>query len=408
MSRTHRMRCIACGQVSVAKADTYLCEACGGNQEWILDPAALEGVTRESIEASPRRDMWRYAPLLPIENLDRIPPVSIGWTPLYHAETLGKRFGLKRCYVKDDGRNPSASFKDRASAVALVRALEVGAEKITGASTGNAGSSMACLCASMGIRPVIFVPEKAPKAKITQLLIFGAQVVAVKGTYDQAFDLCLEATKKYGWYNRNTGFNPFTREGKKTAALEIAEQFGWDVPEWVVVSVGDGNILSGLHKGFRDLKELGWIDRLPRLAAIQAEGSSAVVRAFQGDGTIEAVSASTVADSISVDLPRDGMAAVRALRESEGLGVLVSDEEILDAIPLLARSQGIFAEPAGAAAIAGLKKMSEEGLVQADERVVCMVTGNGLKDVDSAIRVAGTPLLIEPTLEAVEAAGIGA
>jgi threonine synthase len=290
--------------------------------------------------------------------------------------------------------------------VAVLKALELGFEKICGASTGNAASSTACLCASLGLSPIIFVPATAPQAKIAQLLVFGARVFTVSGTYDEAFDLCLEATREYGWYNRNTGYNPYTREGKKSCSFEICEQLGWQVPDLVLVPVGDGNILSGIWKGFRDFHEVGLIDRLPRLVAVQSERSSAVADAVLGDGTIRPVKADTVADSISVDMPRDGAMAVRAVVDSRGTAVKVSDEEILETIRVLARTCGVFAEPAGAAAAAGLRRMAAEGLVGGAERVVCLVTGSGLKDVASAMKVAGSPTPIDPSLASLrEAAG---
>jgi len=285
---------------------------------------------------------------------------------------------------------------------AVCKALELGFETIAGASTGNAASSTSCLCASLGISPTIFVPRSAPPAKVAQLLVFGARVYAVEGTYDEAFDLCGEACREYGWYNRNTGYNPYTREGKKTVSFEICEQLGWEVPDTVLVPVGDGNILSGVGKGFHDLLATGLIEREPRLIAVQSEKSSAVVDAILDDGVVRPVHATTIADSISVDLPRDGEAAVRAVRESGGTGVLVSDKEILQAILTVARGAGIFAEPAGAAAYAGLAKLRGEGKIGADETVVCLVTGNGLKDVASARKVAGEPAVIRPTLESLE------
>jgi len=229
-------------------------------------------------------------------------------------------------------------------------------------------------------------------------------VIMVEGTYDQAFDLCARICEEKGWFNRNTGYNPYTREGKKTVSFEICEQLGWEVPDTVLVPVGDGNIITGVWKGFKDLLGVGLIDRLPRLIAVQSEKSSAVVDAVLGDGVVRPVSATTVADSISVDLPRDGEAAVKAVKESKGTGVLVSDEAILESILTIARGAGVFAEPAGATAYAGLEKMRAEGIVSGDETVVCLVTGNGLKDVKSAIRVAGSPTPIDPTLDAFRAA----
>jgi len=393
------LRCLGCGREYSQAEAKYNCPSCFENLDIVYNYEEIKKTfTKENLSQNKDYSIWRYEPLLSIEGLSRIPPLQIGWTPLYEAKNLGKNL-----FLKDDGKNPSASFKDRASAIAIVRAQELRAKIVTGASTGNAGSSMACLAASLGIPAVIFVPQKAPKAKITQLLIFGAKVIMVKGSYDDAFDLCLEATKEYGWYNRNTGYNPYTREGKKTAAFEICEQLDWQVPDKVFVPVGDGNIISGIWKGFRDLKEIGFIDRLPQLVAVQSELSNAIVKAVnEGGGKIEPVKATTIADSISVDMPRDGLAAVKAIQESKGLAVEVSDEEILEAIKIVARATGIFGEPAGVTSYAGYKRLKEEGKIEKKERVVCLITGNGLKDIDSSMKVAGEPFLIEPTLEALK------
>ena len=410
MTRAVRgLRCTACGLEVEQRGMQYACGACGRNLEVVYDYDAMRGcVTRESLAKDPDLSIWRYMDFYPLEDRGFRFPLEIGWTPLYRAERLGGSLGLTDLWVKDDGRNPSASFKDRASAVAVARAIELGFDRICGASTGNAASSTACLCASLGMSPIIFVPASAPQAKIAQLLVFGARVFTVKGSYDQAFDLCLEATRRYGWYNRNTGFNPYTREGKKSCSFEICEQLGWSLPDLVLVPVGDGNIMSGIWKGFRDFHAAGLIDRLPRLVAVQSGKSSAVVDALLGDGAIRPVRATTVADSISVDVPRDGEMAVRAVSESGGMAVAVSDEEILETIKVLARSCGVFAEPAGATSVAGLRKLASEGRLRGTERIVCLVTGSGLKDVASAMKVAGSPIPIDPDPEALDSAARGA
>jgi len=240
-------------------------------------------------------------------------------------------------------------------------------------------------------KPIIFVPKTAPSAKLAQLLVYGAHVFSVDGTYDEAFDLCRKACDEFGWYNRNTGYNPFTREGKKTCAFEICEQMNWRVPDLVFVSVGDGNILSGLWKGFTDFYALGLTHKLPKLVAVQAAGSNAVALALKNGGAIRPVSGKTLADSISVSLPRDGAAAVRAVRESKGYAMTVTDREILKAIPALARGANVFAEPAGATAYAGLAKAAAAGRVRGNDTAVIVVTGNGLKDVASAMKAVGRP-----------------
>lgn len=406
-------QCLKCGAAQPADSEAWVCPRCGGNLDVRYDYESAS----EAGFPSARPDLYRYLTLLPFSDLRLTSPLRVGMTPMHRAERLGASVGMKNLYVKDDGLNPSASFKDRAGAVALAVARERGADVIAGATTGNAGSSMACLAASVGMPCVVFLPEKAPPAKIAQLLVFGARVLAVRGSYDQAFDLCVEVCERRGWFNRNTGSNPFTREGKKTCSFEIWEQLDRRAPDHVVVPTGDGNIISGIWKGFRDLREMGLIEKLPRVHAAQAEGSAAIAKSVQRtrrlfgrdpvDWTrapMEMVLSSTVADSISVDLPRDGLAAVRAVIESGGDATVVSDDEIVRAIPELARGAGVFAEPAAAAAWAGTKKLFAEGRITAGAHTVCLVTGNGLKDVARARQSVGEPLVIAPELDAAERA----
>jgi len=399
------LKCVLCGKQYSVEETLYTCPECGA--EGILDviydyDLIRQRLSKESLARSQDWSIWRYVDLLPISNRDLIPPLQVGWTPLYHAQRLGQSLGLKQLYIKDDGRNPTASFKDRASAVGVVKARELGFQTITCASTGNAASSLAGLSASVGLPSVIFVPERAPAAKVAQLLIFGATVLLVKGTYDEAFDLCLEVAAEYGWYNRNTAVNPYLSEGKKTASLEVCEQLAWQVPDKIFVAVGDGCVIGGLWKGLKDLYALGFIDRLPQLIGVQAEGAAPLVKAWRkGTERIEPLIPETIADSISVGIPRDGIKALRAVRESNGVYIAVSDDEILEAMRILGRDAAVFAEPAGATGFAGLLRLIRDGGVNSDERVVVMVTGNGLKDIETAIKAAGEPYLIEPTIEAV-------
>jgi threonine synthase len=408
--------CSACGTKYAPDEVQYTCPQDGANLDILLDYSVIAKQTDiERISESRDESIWRYIPLLPVRDPGFIgtPLRAVGWTPLFSPDRLSKTLGLVHLWLKDDGRNPTASFKDRASAVVVARAREIGAQTVATASTGNAGAALAGMAAAAGQPAVILAPKSAPPAKVAQLLIFGARVILVDGSYDQAFDLTLQASAELGWYCRNTGYNPFTAEGKKTAAYEICEQLTmrlgppngnqgrWRSPDSVFVSVGDGNIISGLHKGFRDLTELGWIDRAPRLFGVQSEGSAAIYNAFKaGENTIQPVQAMTIADSISVDLPRDGLRALRAVRDTGGEYLAVPDAEILSAIASLGRQAAVFAEPAGAAAYAGLAAAAARGLVKPDEQVVCVITGNGLKDVRAGMQAAGQAVVIEPTLEA--------
>ena len=397
--------CAECSRRHRVTEVEYLCPSCRGNLDVIYDyDRVRSSLSKSTLEADRNLSMWRYRALLPIEPSSPLPALAIGWTPVYDCVRLAAELGIRQLLIKDDGRNPTASFKDRPSALAVVKAQEAKADVITTASSGNAGSALAGICASVGMKSVIFVPAYAPAAKIAQLQIYGAKVVIVDGSYDEAFSLCIEASKRFGWYQRSTGYNPYTREGKKTAALEIGEQLKWEVPDQVFVAVGDGNIISGLWKGFRDLRALGFLDRSPGMIGVQAEGASAIVDAVNGDGIIRPGPAQTIADSINVGKPNDGTMAVRAIRESGGRGVTVSDDEIVAAVIRLARSTGVFVEPAAGAAFAGLVKQCESGDVASDQRVLVVLTGNGLKDIESARRAVEEPLRMQPDVEELAAA----
>jgi len=405
-----RLKCLLCGADYPPEEVPYVCPRHG--DEGILDVqyeyARIAGVWKREDLAQCRDDsLWRYKPLLPVDGDTLVPPLRVGWTPLYPARRLAESLGLKHLWVKDETRQPTASLKDRASVIAVVKAAEMGARVITTASTGNAAAALAGICASVGRRNIIFVPASAPEAKVAQLLAYGSEVLLVEGSYDDAFDLCLQASRKFGWYNRNTAYNPYMTEGKKTVILEICEQLGWQSPDAVFVPVGDGCIIGGVHKGLRDLIALGWIDKMPRLIGVQAEGSSALHDAWKKGippQEMKPIRVATLADSISAGLPRDRVKALRAVTETGGAFVTVSDEDILQAIPALARGTGVFAEPAGAAPLAGLEKALKNGLVQPDQRIVLLVTGSGLKDIQSALRATTRPKRIPPQLELVEKA----
>ena len=414
--RMNGYRCIACAELQAVDFVGFVCSSCGGNLDITYDYAAIAKDVAGGF-GDDKTDLFRYAPLLPVRETNTAFPLRVGGTPLYAAPRLGESLGLRNLYLKDDTVNPSASTKDRASAVVLRRAMDIGAEIVSIASTGNAGSSLACLAAALGLRAVVFVPQSAPAAKLTQALSFGATVFAVRGNYDDAFDLCLAASDEFGWFNRSTGYNPFTREGKKTCAYEIWESLGGRVPDRIVVPAGDGNLLSGLWKGWCDLKAVGLVDRVPKIDCAQSDASAAIclaARRIRDNGesdpdwstvVVDEVRASTAADSISVDRPRDGLAAVKGIFESNGEAVTVPDEEILAAIPEMARTTGIFAEPAAATPWAAVKQMVCDGKIEADEFVVCIVSGSGLKDIANVQKTIGKPLVIDPTIEAIRNTG---
>jgi len=404
-------QCSVCGANYSPNEAIYTCPKDGGNLDVQIDIERIKDQYQpEDIKNSSIFSIWRYLPLLPIKEpgYKETPFWAVGWTPVYSPEVLKNELNLEKLWIKDDGRNPTASFKDRASAVVVARAKEISAEIIVTASTGNAGAALAGMAAAANHRAVIFAPKTAPSAKVAQLLVFGAQVFLVDGNYDQAFDLSVQTSNEFGWYCRNTGYNPFTAEGKKTAAFEIWEQViernKLEKPLNIFVSVGDGNIISGIHKGFKDLFALDWLKEMPRIFGIQAEGSAAIANAFDdASEDIKAVSADTLADSISVNLPRDGLRALRAATQSGGRYIKVSDQAILKAIARLG-IEGIFAEPAASTAYAGLEKAVEEGFIQKDDPVLVLITGSGLKDVKAAAMAVREATVIEPNLDALKKA----
>jgi len=397
------LRCIQCGKEFETNAGLYTCPGCGpkdGILDVVYDYQKIRKSTpREQVALSQDYSMFRYMPFLPVDPDTPRPHLRVGWTPLYRPAGLARSLGLSHLYVKDDGQNPTASLKDRASVIAVIKAVEEKMTTIACSSTGNAASSLAGNAAAMGLSTYIFVPGRAPQGKIAQLLIFGANVISVQGSYSDAFRLSAAAIERWGWYNRNAAINPYLVEGKKTVALEIAEQMDWDAPDWVVVSVGDGCTIAGVWKGFQDLYRVGWIDKLPRLLGVQSSGCSPLVDAFLENRPWRPAEENTIADSIAVGVPRNPEKALRAVRDSGGTMVAVSDGDILDAMSLLGRTSGIFGEPAGVAGLAGLKYMVGNGVIRADERVVVIVTGNGLKDVKNAIAAAGEPIKVEPFLD---------
>ena len=408
MNNISGLKCVTCAKEYLLSQIEYTCPDCGpisGTLDMIYDYNLIKNrLTRQSLKQNSNYSHWRYLPLLPVKNQQLICHLSVGWTPVYRAEKLENQFGLKKIWVKDDGRNPSASLKDRASSVAVVRALEKKTKTVTAASTGNAASSWAVFTALTDLRTIIFVPKKTPEAKLTQLLLYGAEVIQVNGNYDEAFELCCRAAEKWDWYNRSTAINPVLGEGKKTAALEICEQLFWQVPDYIFVPVGDGCIIQGMWKGFKEFYQLKLIDKLPKMVGVQAEGSAPLVHAWDaGTKTAKPVIPKTVADSISVGIPRDQIKALRAVRESGGFFISVSDEEILSAISTLAKAVGVFAEPAGAAGMAGLQRSIQDGLCKSNEEAVVMVTGNGLQDIEGVKKAIKTkPIYVENILEDVE------
>jgi threonine synthase len=389
--RTTRADCVACGREHRLSARSGHCD-CERRENlsvrYPLDPATRSELLRTVGENQP--SLWRYAPILPVDARfgSRL---KVGWTPLLDCGDVGGT----HLYIKDETRNPSGSLKDRASEVVVAVAVAHGIADVIVASTGNAAASLACIAASAGIRATILVPESAPPAKLAQIMAYGASVYRVAGSYDDACSLALKVSENFELFNRSTGINPFTREGKKTCALEIAEQLGWQAPDWVLVPTGDGNILSAVWKGFQELAALGLLTSLPRLAAVQSAASCAIVKAY-GPHPARHRPDRTIADSITVDEPRDRTAALAALSASDGLAVEVDDHAIVDAVQALASRFGVFVEPSSAAAFAAFEFLNQAGQFKRGHRVVCLATGTGLKDLRGVLtpgRVDALPLV---------------
>jgi threonine synthase len=398
-------QCTLCQKEYEAELDLYTCPECG--TQGILDirydyERMKKKVTARSLAGNKNYSMWRYAPFMPVRegNLNRT--LRVGWTPLYTANRLADRLGLEALYIKDDGLNPTGSLKDRASAVAVVKALESGMDIVGCSSTGNAASSLAGNAARMGLKTVIFVPERAPAGKLAQLLIYGAKVISVSGSYHQTFELSQQAIERWGWYNRNCAINPHLVEGKKTVSLEIAEQLAWDVPDWVAVSVGDGCTVGGVYKGFYDLLQLGLIERMPKILGVQAEGCCPFYTAWVESQPLKPAEENTLADSIAVGIPRNPVKALTAVKYSGGAWITVTDREILAAMKTLGSAEGVFGEPAGVAGFAGLSKALSKSMIKERERAAVIATGNGLKDIHNALKAAGEPLRVRPDFSELE------
>ena len=399
MKNVIHAKCVKCGRTYDAVSNLTTC-VCGGVLDVVYDyDYVKKSLTREKLRTRPHT-MWRYRELLPVEETTQDPPLRVGWSPLYEADRLGALLGVGKLWIKDDGQNPTASLKDRASAMAVAKAKEAGARIIACSSTGNAASSLAGNSAAAGLRTFIFVPARAPRGKVAQLMAFGANIISVQGNYEETFELSKKAIDKWGWYNRNAAINPYLSEGKKTVSLEIAEQLDWKMPDYLAISVGDGCTIAGVWKGLKDLYAIGFIDKLPRLISAQAEGCCPVNRAIAEGRPWEPMAENTLADSIAVGVPRNADKALAAIRESNGVVVNVTDEEIMAAQKLLGTTCGVFGEPAGVTGTAGLKKLCERGVVGANDTVVSVVTGNGLKDVANAIRFCGEPMSLPNDLDA--------
>ncbi|MCK5029066.1 MAG: threonine synthase [Bacteroidales bacterium] len=396
--------CIDCGKQFNTNKTIYLCPHCSKKNDDSNPPKGVLRIVYNFFEIIQKNILFvdlkkdNFLQLLPIEKIESLPKLKVGNTPMYQFNKIDNKELTFQIFLKDDSQNPTFSFKDRASAIVSAYAKEKGFETIVAASTGNAGSSLAGLCAAQGQKAIIMVPESAPLAKLTQIIMYGATIVPVAGTYDDAFDLSIKATEEFGWYNRNTAFNPFTIEGKKTVSFEIFDQLNESLPNKVFVPVGDGVIISGVYKGFEDLLNLKMIDKIPIIVAVQSEGSDNLTRNINNDD-FEIIPSNTVADSISVDIPRNFYMAKQFIQKYQGEYLTVSDDEIMEASLILSRNTGIFAEPAAATSFAGILKYQQENKLDNKSKNVVLLTGSGLKDLNSVQKLLNIPEAIQPTIE---------
>ncbi|MEM3657452.1 MAG: threonine synthase [Candidatus Hadarchaeum sp.] len=401
------LRCLRCGRRYRPAKDLYVCRSCGGKLDVIYDYQLIaEEINREKL-ARRKSGVWKYFELLPLMNRKNIVSLGEGGTPLIPATSLAKELKVKHLYLKDETRNPTSSFKDRPMSVGVSKAVEFGARAVVCASSGNAAVALSAYAAKAGIKCHAFVPAGAPESKVAQLLMHGAHVVQPKerSNGDPTYKLMQESWKKFGWHPIPSGgaFNPYQPEGSKTISYEVCEQLGWQVPDWVIVPTGAGTLLSGNAKGYFEFQQMGLTREVPRLVAIQAEGCAPIVKAFkEGTPPYEIQpwpNPKTVAGGLVDPYPWDADTAIPAIKRSNGTAASVSDAEILEAVKRLARSEGIFAEPSGAAGLAGLKRLLDEGVISGSDIVVVEVTGGGLKDVATAMKMVEKPVMIDSRLE---------
>lgn len=399
LGQVEALRCRECGKEYPPKK-IYVCEDCFAPLEVTYDYESLH-LERGTFRERPR-DLWRYLELLPIADRSKVIDLGAGYTPLHKADRLGKIIGLKNLYIKDDTVNPTYSFKDRPVAVAISKALEFNAEAIGCASTGNLAAASAAHAAKAGLPCYVFIPADTEHNKIVQIAAYGANILAVNGTYDEANRLAMQVAEEYNWVFANFNVRPYYVEGSKTLAFEVCEQLRWDPPDHVIVPTGSGALLCAIGKGFDEFKKLGLIEDVKiKISCAQPKGCSPIVRAFKkGEDIVEPIEhPDTIAKSLAIGDPGDGAYAVKRVRDSGGLAESATDEEIIEAIMLLARTEGVFAEPAGGVTVAVLKKLVENGYVSSDERIVCYVTGNGLKTTEAIIDQIPRPIEIQPSLD---------
>jgi threonine synthase len=405
MKYVKNYKCTICNKEYSKDLNLYTCPNCGelGILDIIFDYNEIKKiVSRDYFINNKTIGIKRYLPYLTVKKELFEDTLVVGNTPLIKSNNLSKIVNIDNLYIKDDGQNPTQSLKDRASIIACLKAKEFGYKTISCSSTGNAASSLAGNAAKLGLKTVIFVPKRAPKGKLLQLKVFGSNLIKVNGDYKATYNLSKESIAEFGWYNRNAAVNPHLVEGKKTVAMEIAEKLDFNPTDYVFVSVGDGCTIAGVYKGFYDFYQTGLIDKIPKIIGVQAEGCSPFYDAFINKHEVLEAEENTIADSIAVGIPRNPIKGLNAVKNSYGRFITVTDQEILDSILILGKTEGVFAEPAAAATVAGLMKARQEGFIKKSDSVTIIITGNGLKDPQSIENEINDWTLLEPKVDEVK------
>jgi threonine synthase len=401
---THQ-ECINCKTIYDIDEIVYFCKKCGDILEIKFDLKELSETLKESDWLSKPLSVWRYRDFMPIHESAKIITLNEGGTGLHRSERLGAELGLKNLFVKNEGENPTGSFKDRGMTVGVTKAVELGARHVICASTGNTSASLAAYAARAGIKCTVLIPSgKIAYGKLSQAMIHGAKVLQVKGNFDEALEFVLKLAEKHKSIYLLNSINPFRIEGQKSLGYEICEQLDNDAPDRIIVPVGNAGNISAIWKGLTEFYQLGHIKKLPKMTGIQASGSSPIVQAIKSnsDKIVPVANPETVATAIRIGAPVSWKKAINAIHESKGTAETVTDEEILDAQRILAQIEGIFVEPASASSIAGLKKLVKSGVIGKDERIVCVTTGHGLKDPDTAVKMSEKPIEVDADISAIE------
>jgi len=401
---THQ-ECINCGSKYAVDEIVYFCKKCGDLLEIKYDYDVLTRALEKSEWEKAPLSVWRYKDFMPINDFSKIVSLNEGGTGLHPCPRLGKQLGVRRLYVKNEGENPTGSFKDRGMTVGVTKAVELGVKSVICASTGNTSASLAAYAAKAGLQCTVLIPAgKIAYGKLAQAMIYGAQVLQVRGNFDQALDIVLKLSETHRSIYLLNSINPFRIEGQKSLAYEICDQLSQESPDRVIVPVGNAGNISAIWKGFTEFHTLGFIGQLPKMTGIQAVGAAPIARAIKNgsDKIVPVWKPETIATAIRIGAPVSWKKAVNAIRNSHGTAETVTDTEILDAQKMLAQLEGLFVEPASASSIAGLKKLIANGEVDKDECIVCVVTGHGLKDPDVAVKVSEKPLEVDAEMEAIE------